>query len=328
MSAPRVRRARVGALAKINLDLRVLEKRPDGYHELRTIFHTISLADSLEIAFTPGGQTTVELQDALGIPDNLAGRAARLALEAMGARGHVRMRLAKRIPMGAGLGGGSSDAAAVLLALPVLAGGSLDWPTLAALARELGSDVPFFLMGGCAVGIGRGTEIFPLPDRGAARGLLVAPQVHVSTVEAYQALSPRLTTELQQNKMFSFQAQVWDVSTAVPAGNDFEPAVFERHPELAEVKESLLRAGAVRAMMTGSGSAVFGLFRDPRAVSRALGAFGKSPGGEVSTGEPAAGTPRVFRFTLVNRARYRAFWWRWLKEHCHGNVWPPRSLYA
>jgi 4-diphosphocytidyl-2-C-methyl-D-erythritol kinase len=338
MSAPRTRRARVRALAKINLDLRVLEKRADGYHELRTIFQTVSLADSLEIAFTPAAGTAIELDDPLALEDNLVTRAARLVIEAIGARGHVAIRLTKRIPMGAGLGGGSSDAASVLLALPVLAGRTLDYPALAALARDLGSDVPFFLMGGRAVGIGRGTELFPLPDSPARRGLLVAPAVHVSTAEAYRALSPSLTTELQQNKMFSFQAQVWDVSTAVPAGNDFEPPVFARHPELAGFKERLLRAGASPALMTGSGSALFGLFRDAGEISKAIAALSeKSPldaapvepsGGMPSSGEWPAGNPELFRISLVNRARYRALWWRWLKEHCHGNAWPPRSLYA
>jgi hypothetical protein len=161
MSGPR--RVRVRALAKLNLDLRVLGKRPDGYHELRTIFQTISLADSLEIAFTPGRKTVVELQDSLAIPDNLVTRAAHLAMEAMGAGGCVEIRLTKRIPMGAGLGGGSSDAAAVLLALPVLAGRKLDLAKLSELGQQLGSDVPFFLLGGTAVGIGRGTNSFPSP---------------------------------------------------------------------------------------------------------------------------------------------------------------------
>jgi 4-diphosphocytidyl-2-C-methyl-D-erythritol kinase len=327
MRAPRTRRARVGALAKINLDLRVLEKRADGYHELRTIFQTVSLADSLEIAFTPAGETAIQLEDASAIADNLVVRAARLALEALGAHGHVEMRLVKRIPMGAGLGGGSSDAAAVLLALPALAGGVLALDRLTALAGEIGSDVPFFLMGGRAAGIGRGTELFPLPDRPASRGLLVAPPVHVSTAEAYRALGPGLTTELQQNKIFSFQSQVWDVSTAIPPENDFEPAVFERHPELAAWKKRLLDSGAWPALMTGSGSALFGLFRDAKGISDAIAHLGGKIHGEALGGSSPVET-RVFRISLVNRARYRALWWRWLKEHCYGKVWPPRSLYA
>ena len=109
------RQARVRALAKINLDLRVLGTRPDGFHELRTVFQTISLADTLEIAYTPARKTDLSLVDNLAIADNLVVRAARLVMEAMRATGRIEMRLTKRIPMGAGLGGGSSDAAAVLL---------------------------------------------------------------------------------------------------------------------------------------------------------------------------------------------------------------------
>ena len=123
-------------------------------------------------------------------------RAAQLALEAMGATGRVEMRLAKRIPMGAGLGGGSSDAAAVLLALPALAGRALAIGRAVRAGAQLGSDVPFFLLGGAAVGIGRGTELFPLPDARAAAGLLVAPGVHVSTAEAYRRAEPRFDNRI------------------------------------------------------------------------------------------------------------------------------------
>ena len=172
-----LRRARVRALAKINLALRVLGKRPDGYHELRTIFQTISLADTLEIGFAPGRRTAIEIEDPLAIPDNLVGKAAESVLDALDIRGRVYIRLAKQIPMGAGLGGGSSDAAAVLLALPVLTGCALPLPKLCELGATLGSDVPFFLLGGAAVGIGRGTELFPLPDLSPEPLLLILPGV-------------------------------------------------------------------------------------------------------------------------------------------------------
>ena len=270
------RRARVRALAKINLDLRVLGLRPDGFHELRTVFQTISLADTLEIAFTPARKTSIALDDSLNIAGNLVLRAARIAMDAMGATGQIEMRLTKRIPMGAGLGGGSSDAAAVLLALPALAGRALDLPKLSDIAEQLGSDVPFFLLGGTAVGIGRGSELFPLPDVPPKRGLLVAPAIHVNTAQAYRDLSPRLTTELQQNKIDSFQALTWDTGSfaggrcsplAMPR-NDFEEVVFEQHPRLAILKERLLCAGATAAMMSGSGSALYGLFRDRNAIFR------------------------------------------------------------
>ncbi|HKE25881.1 MAG TPA: 4-(cytidine 5'-diphospho)-2-C-methyl-D-erythritol kinase [Bryobacteraceae bacterium] len=323
------RSARVRALAKVNLDLRVLGKRPDGYHELRTILQTISLADTMEIAFTPSSRIAVDLACALDIPDNLVARAARLVLEALRKTGHVQMRLKKRIPMGAGLGGGSSDAAAVLLALPALAGKSLGTERLLDLAQQLGSDVPFFLLGGAAVGIGRGTELFPLDDSQPRQGVVVATGVHVSTPEAYRRLSPRLTTESQQNKIFSFQSQVWNRGLArqppgarrsagtrlraSDAANDFEDVVFEEHRRIAAIKRDLLRQGAETAMMTGSGSAVFGLF---------------PTGGDASRALESLGNTEAFRISLVGRAHYRSMWWHALREHITGRIWPPRSRYA
>ncbi len=311
MSDPR--RVHVRALAKLNLDLRVLGKRPDGYHELRTIFQTITLADTIDISFAPGRKTTVELADSLAIPDNLVTRAAHLALAKMRVNGRVAMRLTKAIPMGAGLGGGSSDAAAVLLALPVLTGRKLDLATLSELAQQLGSDVGFFLLGGAAVGIGRGAELFPLPDGPVQKALLVTPNVHVSTVQAYRDLSPRLTTESQQNKIFSFQSQVWGRGVESPSCNDFEEAVFSQHPELAAIKKRLLRAGATAALMTGSGSALFGLFPDRNRISVAL---------------QSLGAHRAFPVSFVTRSRYRQMWWRQLEGNITGRTWPPQSRYA
>ena len=169
MKARGVRRARVRALAKINLDLRVLGKRPDGYHELRTIFQTISLADAIEIAFTPAPATDIELDDPLAIADNLVVRAARLAMDGMGVAGRVAMRLNKRIPMGAGLGGGSSDAAAVLLALPVLAGQPLSAGRPAPPRPAAGQRRAVFPAGRRRGGDRTRTrKLFPLPDAGRA----------------------------------------------------------------------------------------------------------------------------------------------------------------
>jgi 4-diphosphocytidyl-2-C-methyl-D-erythritol kinase len=312
------RQARVRALAKINLDLRVLGKRPDGFHELRTVFQTISLGDTLEIAYTPARKTAISLEDDPHIPDNLVVRAARLVMEAMRATGRIEMRLTKRIPMGAGLGGGSSDAAAVLLALPALVGRALvgravDLPKLSALGEQLGSDVPFFLLGGTAVGIGRGSEVFPLPDAPSQQGILVAPGIHVDTARAYRDLSPRLTTESQQNKIVSFQSITWDTGSLASARNDFETVVFEQHRKLATLKKRLVAAGATAALMTGSGSALFGLFPDGNGISRA-----KELLGEVQT----------FPISLVGRARYRALWRRALKEHTTPGLWPLQSRYS
>ena len=306
------RRARVRALAKINLNLRVLGKRPDGYHELRTVFQTISLADTIELSFAPQRKTSIEIEDPLAIPDNLAVRAARLALDAMRLRGLVRIRLTKRIPMGAGLGGGSSDAGAVLLALPVLAGRALPVAVLCDLAAQLGSDVSFFLQGGAAVGIGRGEEVFPLPDAPRRHAILVAPEIAVSTAGAYHRLSPHLTTESQQNKIFSFGCEVWAGGVSSAACNDFEAVVFEQHSRLAALKKKLQRAGASPALMTGSGAAVFGLFPTKRAAVRALAGLEEQ---------------NAFPVSLISRARYRAIWWRALEEHITARIWPPQSRY-
>jgi 4-diphosphocytidyl-2-C-methyl-D-erythritol kinase len=299
-------KVRVPAYAKLNLGLRVLYRRPDGFHELRTIFQTISLADRLEIEFTPSRSTQVQIEGTPDIADNLVERACRLALEAMKVHARVLFTLTKRIPMGAGLGGGSSDAAAVLLALPVLARKTL---LCAGLAAQLGSDVPFFLHGGTALGLGRGEELYPLPDL-SARGLLVVPNVHSSTAEAYRDLSATLTSIGLQNKLDSFQREVW--RTGVD-GNDFEEVVFARHPELERIKQRLCRLGAKPAAMTGSGSAIFGIFEDSEKLNRARKSFPNTT---------------VFPISFLSRAQYRSAWRRALHPRVEGNPWPPQDLSA
>jgi 4-diphosphocytidyl-2-C-methyl-D-erythritol kinase len=258
---------RLQAHAKINLDLRVLGKRPDGYHELRTIFQTISLADEIGLAFEPAPETRVVIEGNVDIEDNLIARAARLFLAENGIAGTVRCELRKHIPMGAGLGGGSSDAAAVLRAMPALTGIPTPQRKLHAMAAQLGSDVPFFLYGGTAVGIGRGDEIFPLPPAPELYGLLVTPDIHVSTAEAYRALSARLDPDQAAQKREQFGELVWSLDLR-QARNDFEAAVFELHPELARIRETLAGAGAILARMTGSGSAIFGLFEEPPQIAK------------------------------------------------------------
>jgi 4-diphosphocytidyl-2-C-methyl-D-erythritol kinase len=184
------------------------------------------------------------------------------------------------------------------------------------LAGALGSDVPFFLLGGAAVALGRGTELYPLPDAPARQGLIVAPAVHVSTPAAYRALTPRLTTELQQNKIVSFQSLAWgEFVTGAGAGNcnDFETVVFEQFPQLSALKRRLTKLGANPAMMTGSGSALFGLFRTREQIHRASQSFGNE---------------RVFPISLVSRARYRSLWWRTLQPYIEEKLWPPLSRSA
>lgn len=316
-----IRRARLLAFAKINLDLRVLCRRADTYHELRTIFQTISLADRIGISFTPSRKTAIRVSGRVAIPDNLMVRAAGACLDAMRITGEVEFTLDKRIPMGAGLGGGSSDAAAVLIALPVLAGKIPALPVLMQVAAELGSDVPFFLLGGTAVAIGRGTELYPLPDGPPHAGVVVAPEVHVSTAEAYRLLSAELTSKSQQNKIVSFQSQAWQRSAygGVPTSgeNDFESVVFRQHPVLKSIKRRLEKLGAQPALMSGSGSAIFGLFEGSEQVRRALPLV-----------KEAFREDRVIPITLVSRAKYRSEWNKRLRSHTRENQWPPQSRYA
>ncbi|MCC7174709.1 MAG: 4-(cytidine 5'-diphospho)-2-C-methyl-D-erythritol kinase [Bryobacterales bacterium] len=310
------RRARVPAFAKINLGLKVLNRRPDGYHELRTVYQTISLADTLEIEFVAARRNRVSLAGGPEIPDNLVLRAARLALGAMRATGEVRLRLQKNIPMGSGLGGGSSDAAAVLLALPYLAAERLSPGTLLALAAELGSDVPAFLLGGATLGVGRGSEVYPLPDPPRAQGLLVVPDFRISTPEAYQALGRSLTNAAVRNMINSFQSCVWHVGAGVPGGirpavweNDFEEVALRFYPRLRAIRTKLRRLGANPAMLTGSGSALYGLFRTREEVQAALPHFRKE---------------RVHPFHFISRDSYRACWRRRLGPDVDRNIWPPQ----
>jgi len=324
------RSARLRAYAKLNLGLRVLYKRPDGYHELRTVFQTISLADVLEVDFTRGRKTRIKIEGTPEIPDNLVEKAARLALDAMQIHGDIRFGLKKNIPSGAGLGGGSSDAAAVLLALPVLAGKIIPGERLFAIAAQLGSDVPFFLQGGTALGLGRGEELYPLPSHRVPYALVIAPTIHSSTAEAYRDLSARLTSIPLQNKLHSFQQKLWQGSGDPELGideNDFEPVVFARHPELRKIRGRLVRAGATLSAMTGSGSAVFGIFADAAGLERAKKSFSDKLCDGISN-------ERVFPVSFLSRAQYRSAWNRALRPHIvspgtiEHELWPPRSAHA
>jgi len=326
------RHARLKAFAKLNLDLKVLNRGEDGFHELRSVFQTISIHDTLDIAFTPGPKTELTLEGSIDIPANLVMKAARLLIDHTGGTGRFAMRLKKNIPMGAGMGGGSADAAAVLLGLPVLAGWRIPVETLVRMGAELGSDVPFFLLGGAAVAVGRGTELYPLPELPAKRVLVIAPAIHVSTPEAYRELARdsngKLTEAQRIQYIDSFQLRVWGLGNSLSTGgigsrreNDFEGVVFPRHPQLKSILKNLQKSGADPAGMTGSGSALFGVFTTQNQVRQAQAAC------ETLRPEPAA-IPAVF----MSRSRYRAAWWRQLQEHMDGNKdgkqWPPQSRYA
>ena len=272
---------RVPAFAKVNLRLDVMGRRADGYHELRTIFQAVTLHDTLllEARREPGVEVRIEGNDALAGepgPDNLVYRALDQLANEIAMRGGVRAVLTKRIPVGRGLGGGSSDAAAALIGLLRLTGKKVESARLAEIASGLGSDVPFFLHGGRALGVGRGEEIYPLPDARRREVLIVSPaNIAVPTKDAYQWISQpsrELTNAEAATKLMRFCALCWS-----PQGgglsNDFEAAVFPRHPRLAEIKRELLEQGAAEASLAGSGSAVFGLYQHPAKARRAAKAF-------------------------------------------------------
>lgn len=277
------------APAKLNLRLEIVGTRPDGYHEIDSVFQAIDLADRLRIERAPAIALTVE-GDAPADRTNLVWRAA----EAL--RVGARIHLEKRIPSGAGLGGGSSDAAAALLGLLRLTRSKLALPRLVELAAGLGADVPFFLFGGRALGVSRGDEIYPLPDAPKRWIVVVSPQgIGVSTRDAYRWAGTRLTKRPRAPKLWSFCALCWSPQGARVA-NDFEAPVFQRHPRLRRIKRELLRGGAAEAALAGSGSAVFGVFPNPAQARRAARGF---PGDQVFVAE------------TLSRAEYRrALRWR------------------
>jgi 4-diphosphocytidyl-2-C-methyl-D-erythritol kinase len=271
------------ACAKVNLGLSVIGKRGDGYHELRTIYQSISLADDLAVSISPGS-SVVDLEVS-GIPvpagsANLAVRAAEALVEELNLKRRVQLRLHKIIPAGSGLGGASSDAAAVLRALLRLSGKSLPAGRLLRLAASLGSDVPFFLLGGAALGVGRGEEVYPLPESPRRPLVVVFPGVPVATPDAYARLRAPLLTSFRANHNIDLFCGKLYAGAWQEIGNDFECVVFPHLPQLARIKRSLVRSGARFASLSGSGSAVFGLFDDVATARRAASGLSR-PGMDI-----------------------------------------------
>ena len=259
----------IRAHAKINLDLRVLGTRADGFHELRTVFQAISLHDTLTC--TPReGPFAIECETA-GVPldrTNLIWRAAAALWRALRKPGEVRgmvVTLEKRIPVQAGLGGGSGDAAATLLALARAWRVPVRPSQLTDVAATLGADVPFFLAGGTALGLGRGDEIYPLADLPRHWIVLLIPGFGVSSGEAFGWYDAE--RELGRGAAAAREPQQvpgpWP-SRAAQMINDLEAPIARHHPEIDQMKAALRRAGALAAAMSGSGSAVFGLFQKRR----------------------------------------------------------------
>jgi len=280
------------APAKVNLRLEVLARERSGYHQIETIFQALELSDGVELLLGEGEGVSLDVrgvpEGALGAPDqNLVVRAARAYLAALSGGGGavggslpgLQITLTKRIPHGAGLGGGSSDAATVLLGLQEL-GGQLGWPALSLeellrIGGSLGADVPFFLSGASrALGWGRGDRLLPLEPLPPREVLLLLPRIRISTLWAYEVLAGWRARRGGEHAVAPARLRPiptdWEGSAA-EAHNDFAEALAPEVPELGEIRDLLLRGGARLALLSGSGSALFGVFDDPGAVETLVG---------------------------------------------------------
>jgi 4-diphosphocytidyl-2-C-methyl-D-erythritol kinase len=275
------------SFAKINWALHVLGRRPDSYHELHTIFQTVTLHDRLRL--TLRADDAIEIQcDAPGIPvdeTNLVYRAAALLRERYGAGRGVRIILEKRIPEGGGLGGGSSNAAVTMLGLAHLWRIKTTARELAHLGARLGADVPFFFMGGTARGCGLGTRVAPLADVAETHLLIVTPSVKVLTTEAYKALSAPALTKAKDDIMLSISRADAQFPDLLPyhLHNDFERVVLRLEPEIERAREALRLAGARGSLLAGSGASVFGIFDNREAQERAAALLRVESGWRVFT---------------------------------------------
>ncbi len=266
------------SFAKINWSLQILGKRPDGYHEVRTILQTISLHDELHFEVSGDGAVALSCNEP-DIPTDAENLVVRAAYELKGRykvdKG-ARIRLEKRIPAKAGLGGASSNAAVALLALAHLWKVDATAPELIEIAASLGADVPFFLVGGCALATGIGATVSSLPDSETQHLVVITPNAGVATAKAYAAVSSSALTTMNTAPILSSLHDEANSPRSVPwpphggLSNDFESVIFDIEPEIRRTKRTLLHAGAVGALLAGSGSSVFGIFANQDAQQRAI----------------------------------------------------------
>lgn len=255
-------------------------KRADGYHEVRTTLQTISLHDDLHFEVSGDGAVALSC-DEPDIPTddrNLIIRAAYALKDRYQVDSGARVRLEKRIPAKGGLGGASSNAGVTLLALAQLWQVSTTLPDLLELAANLGADVPFFVLGGCALATGTGATVSPVADKdGDTQHLIIiTPNAAVSTADAYSAFSSNALTTMVTDPILSSSRKEAISGCFIPGSpyaeleNDFESVIFDIEPEIRRAKETLFQAGAFRALLAGSGSSVFGIFEDKKAQQRAI----------------------------------------------------------
>ena len=306
----------VRSFAKINFGLRIGPLRPDGFHELRTVYQTIALHDVIRVLVVRGAGIEIRCEDPRVPKDesNTCYRIVERAMAMLKARGRVVIEIEKRLPVQGGLGGASANAVAVLLALERALKKKLPAPERLRIASEVGSDIPLFLIGGTILGVGRGEDVYPLPDLPAIPCVIATPKIGVSTPKAFadwdalaggsrahiSSADSKLTLPPASDRMSEFgrvlsawlsglsQIKSGRALSGVPVSkgrgraetplldlvrtgieNDFEQVVFPKHPELRDVKRVLERAGAVCASLSGSGSAIYGLFASREAAAKA-----------------------------------------------------------
>jgi 4-diphosphocytidyl-2-C-methyl-D-erythritol kinase len=342
-------RATVRSFAKINLGLRIGVLRPDGFHELRTVYQTIALHDMVRVHVERGAGIEIRCKDPRVPTDesNTCYRIVERAMDALKVRGRVIIEIEKQLPVQGGLGGASGNAVAAMLALERALKKELSGPERLRIAAEVGSDLPLFLVGGTVLGVGHGEEVYPLPDLPPVPCVVALPEVAVSTPKAFaewdartcgagapareaaelrsaRTATAKLTHSAPSDRMLGFSRMLsaWLTqgqmgagkgSSGVSAGgrgraetplldlvrtgieNDFEQVVFPKYPELREVKRVLERSGAFYASLSGSGSAVYGLFQTRAAAQKAAATLKRS------------GTAALATTTLKRRQYWRKF---------------------
>jgi len=285
------------SFAKVNLLLRVLGKRKDGFHELCTVFQTVSLHDNL--SFSEHKKLTLTCDDKKIPTDasNLIIKAAKILREKFGIKQGAKIHLQKTIPAPGGLGGGSSNAATALVGLVQLWNIEIELEDLCEIGEKLGCDVPFFLFGGTAIGTGSGTEIFPLADFTAKYMIIVKPHVEISTKKAFAELNaPDLTNKISKSILQICRDEANSLYLRqINLKNDFEKTIFKSEPETARAKEKLFDCGAKRALMSGSGASVFGIFDNELKQQNAFNAL------------QTERSWRVFSVETISRLDYRNF---------------------
>ena len=257
-------------------------RRADGFHELRTVFQTVTLHDRLSFAARDDDQLllTTSSPDIPTDESNLVLRAARALRDEYGIKKGAALHLDKVIPVEAGLGGGSSNAAVSLIGLAHLWRIKTSRQELTRLGARLGADVPFFLTGGTALGKGVGTEVSPIDEVSAEHLLIVKPEAKISTIEAYKSLNSPALTKVESDIILSISRADEQFTDSYPNAlhNDFEPVVFSLKPEIGRARDALLQLGARSALLAGSGSSVFGVFDKSVTRARAIEALTKESG--------------------------------------------------